>query len=182
MIKAIIFDLGGVIYTIDFSRHDFFKKIREHWNPAKVKEITNDEFLRHCAKEMDWSVEEVKDFFWKNNDLIVEMKELLLELKEKYKIGFLSNIVEEVYNSDISLWNFEELGESVISFKDKVKKPDAEAMDMIIKKMNVEKDEAVFVDDSEKTIEAYSQYGIKCVKFENKVQLVEELKKFGVEI
>jgi FMN phosphatase YigB (HAD superfamily) len=181
MIKAIVFDLGGVIYTIDFSKGDFFKNIREFWNKAKVSEIDNDEFLNLCSEKLGTSVEEVKGFIWDNNDLVSEMKDLVLELKEKYKIGFLANLVEEVYNSDISLWNFEEAGESVMSFKEKVKKPDFEAIDLTIEKLGVNKEEIIFIDDSGKTIETYSAHGVKCIRFDNKDQLIEDLKKFGVE-
>ncbi len=182
MYKAIIFDLGGVIYTIDFSRGEFFKNIREFWNRAKVSEISNEEFLRLCSEKVGMSVEEVKSFIWDNNDLVSEMKDLILGLKGKYKIGFLANLVEEVYNSDIFHWNFEETGESVMSFRERVKKPDTEAVDLVIKKLGVEKDEVIFIDDSSKTIEAYSEYGVKCILFENKEQLIGELKELGVEI
>ena len=182
MIKAIVFDLAGVIYTMGFSFHKEFEVIRGYWNKAKVGEISNDDFLKLGSEKFNSSVENFVNFFWDNNELIPGMQELIIKLGEKYKIGFLANLAEEVYKSDKDLWDFESFGESVMSFREKVKKPDVEAIELIINKLGVEKEEIIYVDDKPETIEKYSEYGVKCVKFDSKKQLIEDLKKLGVEL
>ena len=181
MIKAIVFDLGGVIYTIGFAFHKEFTNIREFWNKAKVGEISNDEFLRLGSEKLGCDVNKFINFFWDDNEVVPEMQELVIKLGKEYKIGFLANLAEEVYKSDKDLWDFESYGTSVMSFREKVKKPDTEAIDLIIKKLKVEKDEIIFIDDAMKSIVPYSEYGVKCTKFDNPEQTIEDLKKFGVE-
>ena len=45
-LKAIIFDLGGVIFNPHFSSNKFFTNYRKEWNKAKMGEITCDEFYK----------------------------------------------------------------------------------------------------------------------------------------
>ncbi|MFH1377058.1 MAG: HAD-IA family hydrolase [Candidatus Woesearchaeota archaeon] len=194
MIKAIVFDLGGVVYSADFYRFvenacikhgkeftKFFEEFRDGWNKTKVDKMSCADFYKLIADRIGCSIEEAKSYLV-DIKLDERIKKLILDLKKNYKIGILTNTIEDMYKKELELWNFEEIAEAVVSNRDKVKKPDNESIDLIIKKLGVEKDEIVFVDDSERTIEAYSKYGIKCIKFENYEQLAEDLKKLGVEV
>ena len=105
-----------------------------------------------------------------------------MKLKETYKIGFLSNNIEDLYNQNIKLWNIEEIGETVTSFKDKIIKPELEAMELILKKLNENKDEVVFIDDNKDTVERYTKAGIKSITFKDYTKLIVNLKNFGVKI
>ena len=110
------------------------------------------------------------------------IKTLILKLKEKYKIGFLTNNIGDLYDKNLELWNIEEVGETVVSFKDKVIKPENEAIELIIKKLNVNNNEVVFIDDNKDTVERYTKSGIKSITFKDYDKLIVNLRNFGVEI
>ena len=55
----------------------------------------------------------------------------------------------------------------VYSFKEHTKKPDEEIFYILIKRYNLNKDETIFFDDSEKNVKAGNEYGIKSYVFES---------------
>jgi FMN phosphatase YigB (HAD superfamily) len=178
--KAIIFDLGSVIFSAGFLGYGIFSKAGDIWNLAKVNEISCDEMYSLISKRIDMNKEKLKDLFLTKNELLPKIKELIIKLSEKYKIGFLTNIIEDVYNKDLQLWNFEEVGPVVASFIDKVKKPDTNAIDLIIKKLKIDKSDVIFIDDNRNTVEKYNKYGVKSIKYNNYENLIQNLKELGI--
>lgn len=181
-IKAIIFDLGGVIFDPHFSSNKFFTNYKKEWNKAKIGEITCDEFYQIISEKENKTLEEVREESYGHMTVDESIKSLILKLKETYKIGFLSNNIEDLYDRNIKLWNVEEVGETVTSFKDKIVKPELEAIELMIKKLNVEKSEVIFIDDNKDTVERYTKAGIKSIAFKDYTKLIVNLKNFGVKI
>lgn len=181
-IKAIIFDLGGVLFNNPFSSNKFFTNYRKEWNKTKMGEITSEEFYKIIAEKENKTVEELKNESYTQMTIDESIKILILKLKEKYKIGFLTNNIKDLYEKNLKLWNIEEAGKVVTSFKDKVIKPETDAIELIIKKLNVNKEEVVFVDDNKDTIERYTRAGIKSITFKDYDKLIVNLRNFGVEI
>ena len=195
MVKAIIFDIGGVIYDINGIAKEYsilckkvkivgeapWKDFREEWNKTKINQMSCLGFYKIIADKLKVSNNEIKSIFINNVKIDYDMKKLILKLKENYKIEILSNIISDLLIKDLELWNFKQIAKVVTSCEDKVKKPDTEAINLIINKLKVKKEEVIFIDDSKKTIEAYSKLGIKCILFENKNQLIKELNKLGVQ-
>jgi len=181
-IKAIIFDLGGVIFDPHFSSNKFFTNYRKEWNKTKIGEITSEEFYKIIAERENKTIEEIKSESYYQMTIDESIKTLILKLKEKYKIGFLTNNIGDLYDKNLELWNIEEVGETVVSFKDKVIKPENEAIELIIKKLNVNNNEVVFIDDNKDTVERYTKSGIKSITFKDYDKLIVNLRNFGVEI
>jgi|APSaa5957512622_1039677.scaffolds.fasta_scaffold10944_3 glucose-1-phosphatase len=181
-IKAIIFDLGGVIFDPHFSSNKFFTNYRKEWNKTKIGEITSEEFYKIIAERENKTIEEIKSESYSQMTIDESIKTLILKLKEKYKIGFLTNNIGDLYDKNLELWNIEEVGETVVSFKDKVIKPENEAIELIIKKLNVNNNEVVFIDDNKDTVERYTKSGIKSITFKDYDKLIVNLRNFGVEI
>jgi putative hydrolase of the HAD superfamily len=195
MAEAIIFDLAGVIFNIDGISEEYVRlckktntvgntpwnDFREEWNKTKIDQISCSEFYKIIANKLKVSESEIESLFLGNVKLNEEIKELILKLKEEYNIGILSNTIKDLVKTYTKLWNFKKIAQVVTSCEDRVKKPDHEAINLIINKLNLKKEDVIFIDDSEKTIDAYSQIGIKCIKYENNNQLIKELNKIGVE-
>ncbi|MCD4759525.1 HAD-IA family hydrolase [archaeon] len=182
MIKAIVFDLGGVIFHAVFDDIEVFQKFVPEWNKAKTGEITQEDFYETISKATKATKDEVKKKFLAEIKLDEDMKNLILTLKENYKIGILTNTIEDLYNEDKKLWNFEEIAEVITSFKEHVAKPHPDAIDLMLKKLGVEREDIIFVDDHPDTIEKYSNTGITCIKFTGYKQLLKKLKNMDIKI
>lgn len=194
--KAIIFDLGRVVFRAGFSRRyellckkynvepdeSLFQEFREIWNKAKVGEIESEIFFSAVANKLNISAGEVKDVLVGDITLNENVRDLIIKLSERYKIGILTNNIKEFYEADLKLWNFEEVGEVISSFKAGVAKPDIKAMEMILEKLGIQKEDAIFVDDNNDTTSKYNKLGVRSITFRGYDELIINLKNWGVEI
>lgn len=194
-IKAIIFDLGGVITDLSEVKTNYqellikhnkignaaWKDFRIEWNKAKVGEINSDEFYEIVSKSLDIPFNEIKETF-SYLKIDEEMKNLVLELEKNYKIGILTNIIDHTLEIVLEKWDFRKIAVLSASCEDNVAKPELEAIDKVLSKMKLNKGDIIFVDDTQDTIEKYNNYGVKSILFENKDKLIEDLRKLGVRI
>ncbi len=195
MIRAIIFDLGGVL--ID-------------WNPRYVyREVFDTEekmewFLSNVCN-MDWNEqqdagypiskaveEKVSDFpAWEKEirvyyDRWTEMLRepiegtvaILQELKNRrdLKLFALTNWSAELFPYAISKYGFLQLFDGiVVSGEEKLKKPDPEIFKRLLERYSLMPGEVIFIDDSLKNIHAARSLGMKSIHFRSPEQLRDEL-------
>ncbi len=135
MIKAVVFDLHGVLFYRDISGKTVF---------------------------------------------IQENIELLHRLSLNYKIGGLSNAgpsYREILKERNLLPLFEEL---VLSSEVGLSKPEARIFHLLLRKMNLQPEEAVFIDDTEENALSAEAVGMKSIFYQNSRDLKEKLTNYGV--
>jgi len=142
-----------------------FQEFREIWNSAKIGKVNSEEFFSAIANKLNTDPKEVKELLISGISLNENVKDLILKLRNRYKIGILTNNIKEFYEADLKLWNFEEIGEVVASFKTGVAKPDPEAIQLILDKLNVTKEETIFIDDHNETTSKYNKIILYFLKF-----------------
>lgn len=207
-IKAIIFDVGGVIFSprdkkrnllssfreacfllkgvdIDFKRD--YGSIREIYLESSANKISKSKTLELLSKKFKIPSDRIEIAFlevYKNN--ILENRKLynfILKLKEAgYKIGISS--IQFHLSKDILIPEkfYKDFDALQISCEDGFRKPDPHAFQSILKKLDVNPDEAVFIDDGQKNVEAAKNLGIHAIIFKNNNQLFKQLEKLGVKI
>ena len=182
MIKAIVFDLGGVLYHAVFNDIAIFQKFIKEWDKVKTGGMTDEEFYEIIANETNTTPKKIREKFLAGIEIDEDMRNLVIALKQNYKIGILTNTIEDLYEADKTLWNFEEIAEVITSFNEHVAKPSQEAMDLMLKKLGVKKEEIIFIDDHQDTIKRYSELGITCIKFTGYKNLLNKLQKMEIQI
>lgn len=198
MIKAIIFDYGGVLTLGKFE--DIYCKL------AELLKIDTDEFLNFRDKSLrgmflgrittEKFCEMVKKEFKLDCDVIEYYKEayseiinkninddilkLIKKLKDNYKIVLLSNILK--LHADINKKNglFSDFDELILSCEVGFVKPDPRIYNLTLKKINLNPEECIFIDDSKDNIKAAYEIGIKTVLYKNKEDLIRNLNGLGV--
>jgi putative hydrolase of the HAD superfamily len=196
MTKAIIFDLW---LTLGTKNVGISNSLREKFNIEKT-----DDFMHLYEKAVQlrkWSSEEemAKNFLevlsieekpgdvdWiislfregiEKATMYPGMKELLLELKKDYKIGFISNTT--VFESVVlDKWEIRDIFDVVsFSWEVEAKKPTKEIFDITLEKLEVLPNEAIFIDDGQKNIDAALSYGLRGIQFVNFEQFKSDLYK-----
>ena len=196
MIKNVIFDIGNVL--TDFRWAEFLAD--KGFSEEEVKRIANASVLTPIWAELDrgaWSFGEVMAGFIKNDpeiekelhqafdDMtdIVRIREYAIpwvkELKQKgYSVYYLSNFSEKIEReSSAGLAFREEMDGGILSWKEKVIKPDPTIYRLLLERYSLVPEESVFVDDLPVNVEAGRKLGIHGIVFQSKEQAQEELKK-----
>jgi glucose-1-phosphatase len=186
-IKNIIFDLGGVIlnHSVESTLRKFselsgqsVEKVVEtyHSRPEFLAyekgEITNDKF-RKSLKEIygltstDLELDEVWNAML--GDIPAERIELLRELKSKYKTYLLSNtnaIHVDFFSGMVrkahGIESLEQLfHRAYYSHLMKMRKPDAEIYEYVLKENNLKAGETIFLDDNLANLKGAASVGIQ---------------------
>ncbi len=187
-VKNIIFDLGGVLFNIDFRLtekaftelgvNDFASFFTQfHSNPlfAMLETGVNtaffyDEFRKETR--LDVTDEQIKHAW---NALLLDFRKesmaLLPVLRKKYRLYLLSN-TNEIHIQEFLLrfdqtypgTNFEDLFDGVYySHRIGFRKPNADAFEYILNRHSLPAQETLFIDDSINNIEAAGKLGIQTI-------------------
>ena len=192
MIKAIIFDLGGVLFTNGTKQ--FIEKISKRYGieESKVKEvmdgdlgtqyreakITRDEFWNRALKELDikTDIDDLEREWIDGYELIEGTRDIIQKLSSKYRIFFLSDNVRERVNKVNDRYNFLEWFESgVFSHEVGVRKPNPEIYKIVLDKIGIDPSEAVFIDDKSEMLIPANELGITTYLFTSPDKLRENL-------
>ena len=199
---TIIFDLGGVL--IDWNPHHLFKKIIPN-------EEKRNWFLNEVCTP-DWNIEQdagrslaeatevlteihpeysewIKAYYDRWEEMlggpIQETVDLLSELRQDgvYRLLALTNWSAETFPIAQERYDFLQWFEGIlVSGVEKMKKPDAEIYDLIVKRYNVVPDRAVFIDDSLKNVHGAAEYGITSIQFHSTAQLRQDLRGLNLQV
>lgn len=187
MIKAVIFDCFGVLTE---STHKLFYKTYFAEQPEKVEQalllddaankgnISLDEFHSGLAELAGISEREVSDFVTRhlpNEDLLVYIQN---HLKPGYKIGFLSNVADDLMDVLFTREQQALFDDVILSFQVGMTKPQTEIYKLSANRLGVEPKECVFVDDVQKYIDGAKvagMQGILYTDFDNFKQEIEKI-------
>jgi len=198
MIKVIIFDLSGVcmpnaetIFAERYAREkgldvkEFCKAFDELTASAERAEITGEECWRQLLgrfglkDDPDKLVQEMfKDL--KGNP---EALELAQKLRKNHKTAFLTNYSKMHWDEIKKHIDFDKYFDfGIVAYQVKARKPEPPGFLAILKHFDAKPEEAVFLDDQAKNLAEAAKLGIKTVLFKNTKQLLQDLKKLGVNI
>lgn len=188
-IKAIIFDLGGVILNIDYQRTvDEFKKLGvphfgEIFSQFKQSSFTDDfekgrisendfyEIVK-AKTEVDFSFSEFRAAW---NAMLLDLPpqriEMLKKLSEQYRLFLFSNTNETHYNKFITKVesDFDILFEKTYySHQFGLRKPDKIALQTLLEQNNLVAEDTLFIDDSYQHIESANSLGIRTLLIQEK--------------
>ncbi len=199
MIKAIIFDLGGVILTHKFEVTlislaeifkieedkflDVFKKYEDSWVKG---EISAKKFALKFKQEFksNLSLGTIlkcwKDIYQQRTQVNKELISLIKKLRKKYKIYLLTNTTDLHHNMNMKRAIFHHFDKIFASFLVGMRKPNKDFYEHVLKKIKVKPQECIFIDDRFENIETAQKLNINAILFEDNQKLVKDLKKFKV--
>jgi len=196
MIKAIIFDFGGVltvkqhlhefseIYAPKFGADikEFDRVLHENWLQARINGINSKVFWKNLSSFLKTDEKELRKDFIEFFGFRPEVLEFIQEIKKKkYKLGMLSNQIEDWLEEHIQNHNLNKIFDVIVtSYGSRLAKPDVAIYLKALKELSCKAEECIFVDDLIKNVEAANKLGINGILFESLEQLKKELKVLGV--
>src|SRR5512146_1448034 len=193
-IKAVFFDLGGVLVRTEFQAprqqladrlgmdYDDLNRIvfdSETGIQATVGEISSEEHwafvlqrLKRSASELD----AIREAFFAGDIVDRTLLEYIRSLRGKYKTGLISNAWSDLRNF-ILREKFEDAFDAlIISAEVGAAKPDPKIFQIALEQFGVSPKEAVFVDDFAKNIAGCEKVGMKGIHFKDLETTLQQLK------
>ncbi len=197
-VKAIIFDIGGVLHVGDQNSHEevyqalnipkkeYFKKIGLVWEKLVIGKISNEKGLFLMAKSLGVSKDRlraiwkqgIKKRFILNKPLLA----LIKNLKKNYKTAILSDQWFLPYNQLITKQVSSAFDVTIFSHQIGIRKPDKKIYKKTLAKLKLDPLQCVFIDNQDWNLTPAKKLGMKAILFKNNKQLVKELKKLGVKV
>ena len=194
LIKAIVFDLGGVYFEDGTAKAmKKFEKIlnlqveklsevfgeQGYGRDYRLGKISESEFWEAARESLNLDpgmIKRLKEIWHSSYTQNKSMKTLVRELRKDYKVAVLSNNIKERVQYLNRKYNLnKEFDDYVYSFKYGFMKPDSKLFRILFQKLQIEQDEVVIIDNSAINIETFRRLGFKTILFQSVKQLKREL-------
>jgi len=196
-IKAIIFDMGGVILRTrdELPRKELAEMLGITLEQLKKELFFSDSAIKseegYLHKYDHWknilrnhgitnyaNLKEFDEKFWSGDCPDQKLISYIGKLKGEFALGMISNAFMGAREWIESHYHFTELFDfTVFSYELKIRKPDPEIYLFACKKLKVEPKEAIFIDDMLINVEGACKVGLYGIQFHDQEQLESELNK-----
>jgi 2-haloacid dehalogenase len=199
-IKAIIFDLGGVL--IDWNPRYVYRKLFKTEEEVEwfIENITTPDWneqqdagypITQATEELvrqhpEWEAE-IRAYYGQWLEMLGEAihptVELLRQLKEtgSYKLYALTNWSDELFPHALERFDFLSWFDGiVVSGKEKIRKPFPEFYQLLLSRYGLEAEESLFIDDNLRNIKAAEQLGMQAIQFKSPDELKKDLRRSDI--
>ena len=202
MINTVVFDLGNVLIGFDWEKTyreifgfegEKFERIanattrHNDWNLHDKGDFTEEEMLDRFISNDPQDEEDIRHIF-QDLSIIVNTYDYASDWikslqRAGYKVYILSNYSEKSFNQALEkgkLSFVKEADGAVISYQEKLIKPDPAIYKVLFERYDVVPENAVFIDDRADNIQAAIDCGMKGIVFKTKEQVIADLAEMGV--
>lgn len=200
-IKAIIFDVGGVLWLgiptelrmkegiheivakkLGVSVDQYFDSIDTTYAKSMLGEISEKEALRIMARNLKTTPSRLRRLYIDAyRDHLTLNKELLKKAEELKKTGYKVAILSDqwaVSKDGLIIKEFYKIFNPVIISCDvQLRKPDPDIYALVLRKLKVRASQAVFIDNQHWNIDPAKDMGLHVILFKNNRQAIAELEK-----
>lgn len=196
MVKNVVFDIGNVLAgfcwqefykSFGFS-DEVFEKLADatvrssFWNEMDRGKLSDEQLLEGFIANDPSMEKEIRELFADIRGMIVRYDYAapwIRELKERgYGIYVISNFARRAHEQCIEALDFlKETDGGILSYQVKMIKPSPEIYQLLCSKYGLIPEECVFIDDTEKNVEAAVREGMKGIVFHSLGQAKKELEK-----
>ena len=200
MIKAIIFDIGGVLLRTEDRRprEQLEKRLglaageaerlvfnSEMGQMAQNGRISNTDLWAWLGAHLSLNSDELIAFqeeFWGGDVLDERLVDLIRLLKLSYKTAVISNATDDLLPA-LARHRFADAFDLIVgSAGEKVMKPNAAIYERTLERLDVDADETLFVDDFAHNVAAARALGMHGIHFNPAISLYAELAALGVTV
>lgn len=199
MIKAVIFDVGGVLIRT----HDHAPRRRweaelglNEWESeelvfsgdigtaAQLGALTEEELWRKIGRRLGLNqrrLAEFRDAFWSGDVLDDDLIDLIRQLNVHYQTAIISNATDALRRLLQEKHNVADAFDLIVcSAEEGIMKPDPDIYRLTLKRLGREPQEAVFVDDSPENVSAARQLGMHAIHYQEGLDVENALAQMGV--
>lgn len=195
-IRAVIFDLGGVlIRNVDESgRRKWGIRLglgeKGIWEAIDRTGLANAARLGEVPGSVLWQqlgllyglddeqLRELEHDYRSGDEINIELVQFLQGLRPRYKTATLSNAWLGAREAVSKRFKFEEIMDTMLfSAEERLAKPDARFYQLALERLGVQAQESVYLDDKPRNVEAARLLGMRGIQFEDNAQAIAEIQR-----
>ncbi len=196
-IKAIIFDIGGVLVrTADHSGRSIWER-RLGLPPGGAEALVLNSEMGHRAQRGEITYEALWEWvgtfldlgsdlpafrhdFWRGDVVDEQLVSLIRRLRSSYKLAVISNATDALHETLTAYNLLDEFDLIVGSASEGVMKPDPRIYKRTMERLGCLAEESVFIDDAPNNVAGARALGMNAILFEPSLDLAVELATLGV--
>jgi epoxide hydrolase-like predicted phosphatase len=194
LIRAVIFDLGGVLVRTEDPSPRQRLADRLNLSYAELSSLVFDSdssiqaTLGKISTQAHWEairlalnlapeeLSSVPEHFWGGDRLDTVLVDYLRSLRPRYRTALLSNAWDDLRPYLVNYWKIADaFDELIISAEVGLAKPDANIYRLAVERLGAAPEEAVFVDDFPANVVGAQAAGLHAIQFRNREQALAEL-------
>ena len=196
-IQAIIFDMGGVILRTQNPEPRRKWIERAHVTPdiffdtvfrspvarrAEIGQATDKDVWRHAGQVFgldDSQLEEFEQDFWSALAIDAALVQFIRGLRPRYKTAVLSNAWPDARRLIEDNLDFRDVVDVMFfSAEEGMAKPDPCFYHLATERLQIQPQQAIFIDDRTDNVEAAQALGMRGVQFQNTQQTIDEVRAY----
>ena len=193
-IKAIVFDIGGVLeitpnlgvdkkweQKLNLKPGELNARLHEVWGGGSTGTITIEQVHTQIGNIMGWDEAQVNaymDDIWREylGTLNVELADYFRSLRPKYQTAIISNSFAGAREQEEEHYQFDTICDFIIySHEVGLRKPDPHIFTMACERLGLQPNEVIFVDDHEDVYASAVEMGMHCIEFKDNPQVIADI-------
>jgi len=168
---------------MNMDRHELEELVfgGESGNKAQRGEISTEQHwanIRYLLGFTQEQLQQMLDEFFYTDKLDEPLVDYVRNLHQTYKTALLSNASDDLRQRIKKNWHFEDAFDlMIISAEVGMVKPDPKIFQLTLDQLRVVAEEAIFVDDFQRNVQAAKEIGIHGIRFLNPQQVCEDIDK-----
>lgn len=194
MIKAIVFDIGGVLeitpptgwiegweQRLGLAAGSINQQLHDLWLGGSIGTVSEQAVEAGIAERLGLDATQLATFLadlWAEylGTLNHELLEFFASLRPRYTTAILSNSFVGARQREQAAYGFEDVCDLIIySHEEGLKKPDPAFYRLACERLNIEPHEMIFLDDIEVVVEAARDFGINAILYRSNQQAIAEI-------
>ena len=193
-IKAIVFDIGGVLEItpnlgidtqwekkLNLKENELYERLREVWKDGMLGTISIEQVHAQIGERMGWDEAQVNaymDDVWREylGTLNTELAEYFRNLRPRFKTAIISNSFAGAREKEAEHYQFDTICDLIIySHEVGTRKPDPKIFELACERLGLQPNEIIFVDDHADAYASAVEMGMHCFEFKDNAQIIAEI-------
>lgn len=193
-IKAIVFDIGGVLELmpdlgvdahwekkLNLKANELYERLHEVWKDGTLGIISLQQVHEEIGRIMEWDEAQVNAYMadiWKEylGTLNVELADYFRKLRPRFKTAIISNSFAGAREKEAEHYQFDTICDFIIySHEVGLRKPDPQIFTLACERLGLQPQEVIFVDDHADVYASAVDMGMHCFEFKDNAQIIAEI-------